>query len=262
MPPSAARRWPASARAGLRRTRRRRWRDRSSVVASSGCRQVSPAASGVPSALRKVQSVARHRLAQRRRWSPARCRVLRHRARHVGHLLGVRSASSDAPSRASAIAGATSSRHGSVPKRACASARPRDRAGNAGGARAEPAVRRRLAAGVEVHVAAGGAAAPSRGSRSPCCCRRRGASTMNPPPPMLPAVGCVTASANATATAASTALPPRCRTATPTSAGVGLGAGDRAAAADRRRPRRRRPPARPRASESARRPTPDRPAPR
>ena len=31
---------------------------------------------------------------------------------------------------------------------------------------------------------------------------------MNPPPPMLPALGCVTASANAVATAASTALPP------------------------------------------------------
>src|SRR5690349_18175935 len=31
---------------------------------------------------------------------------------------------------------------------------------------------------------------------------------MNPPPPMLPAVGCVTASAKAVATAASTAVPP------------------------------------------------------
>src|SRR5687767_12467954 len=40
---------------------------------------------------------------------------------------------------------------------------------------------------------------------------------MNPPPPMLPAVGCVTASANAVATAASTALPPRCRMSAPTS---------------------------------------------
>src|SRR5687767_10886686 len=30
---------------------------------------------------------------------------------------------------------------------------------------------------------------------------------MKPPPPMLPALGCVTASANAVATAASTALP-------------------------------------------------------
>src|SRR5688500_13492708 len=40
---------------------------------------------------------------------------------------------------------------------------------------------------------------------------------MNPPPPMLPAVGCVTASANAVATAASTAFPPRCRMLAPTS---------------------------------------------
>src|SRR5688500_10291890 len=40
---------------------------------------------------------------------------------------------------------------------------------------------------------------------------------MNPPPPMLPAVGCVTASAKPVATAASTALPPRRRIAAPTS---------------------------------------------
>src|SRR5690242_200715 len=40
---------------------------------------------------------------------------------------------------------------------------------------------------------------------------------MNPPPPMLPALGCVTASANAVATAASTALPPLFRIAAPTS---------------------------------------------
>ena len=40
---------------------------------------------------------------------------------------------------------------------------------------------------------------------------------MKPPPPMLPAVGCVTASANAVATAASTALPPLARIAAPAS---------------------------------------------
>src|SRR5687767_10682543 len=40
---------------------------------------------------------------------------------------------------------------------------------------------------------------------------------MNPPPPMLPADGCVTASANAVATAASTALPPRRRMSAPIS---------------------------------------------
>ena len=40
---------------------------------------------------------------------------------------------------------------------------------------------------------------------------------MNPPPPMLPALGCVTASANAVATAASMALPPFFRIAAPTS---------------------------------------------
>src|ERR1022692_1430599 len=39
---------------------------------------------------------------------------------------------------------------------------------------------------------------------------------MNPPPPMLPALGCVTASASPTATAASIALPPFCRTSSPT----------------------------------------------
>ena len=41
--------------------------------------------------------------------------------------------------------------------------------------------------------------------------------SMNPPPPMLPAEGCVTASAKPTATAASTALPPAFSTATPAS---------------------------------------------
>src|SRR5437588_3854937 len=40
---------------------------------------------------------------------------------------------------------------------------------------------------------------------------------MNPPPPMLPALGCVTASANAVATAASTAFPPLARIAAPAS---------------------------------------------
>src|SRR6516225_646995 len=40
---------------------------------------------------------------------------------------------------------------------------------------------------------------------------------MNPPPPILPALGCVTASANAVATAASTAFPPRARIAAPAS---------------------------------------------
>src|SRR5688500_9276850 len=43
---------------------------------------------------------------------------------------------------------------------------------------------------------------------------------MNPPPPMLPAVGCVTASANPVATAASTALPPRRRMSAPTSEAI------------------------------------------
>src|SRR5262245_50631309 len=38
---------------------------------------------------------------------------------------------------------------------------------------------------------------------------------MKPPPPMLPAVGCVTASANAVATAASIALPPSLITSAP-----------------------------------------------
>src|SRR3982751_6413181 len=41
--------------------------------------------------------------------------------------------------------------------------------------------------------------------------------TMKPPPPMLPALGCVTASAKAVATAASMALPPFLRIAAPTS---------------------------------------------
>ena len=40
---------------------------------------------------------------------------------------------------------------------------------------------------------------------------------MKPPPPMLPALGCVTASANAVATAASTAFPPFARTDAPAS---------------------------------------------
>src|ERR1041384_2808721 len=41
--------------------------------------------------------------------------------------------------------------------------------------------------------------------------------TMDPPPPMLPALGCVTASAKAVATAASIAFPPFLRIAAPTS---------------------------------------------
>ena len=40
---------------------------------------------------------------------------------------------------------------------------------------------------------------------------------MNPPPPILPAAGCVTASAKAVAIAASTALPPDLRTRNPAS---------------------------------------------
>ena len=48
-------------------------------------------------------------------------------------------------------------------------------------------------------------------------CRWRARTTMKPPPPMLPALGCVTASANAVATAASTAMPPLARTAAPAS---------------------------------------------
>ena len=40
---------------------------------------------------------------------------------------------------------------------------------------------------------------------------------MKPPPPMLPALGCVTASANPVATAASTALPPSASTDAPAS---------------------------------------------
>ena len=44
--------------------------------------------------------------------------------------------------------------------------------------------------------------------------------TMKPPPPMLPAVGCVTASANPVAMAASTALPPLRRTRAPTSLAI------------------------------------------
>ena len=40
---------------------------------------------------------------------------------------------------------------------------------------------------------------------------------MNPPPPILPAAGCVTASAKAVATAASTAFPPDLRICKPAS---------------------------------------------
>ena len=44
--------------------------------------------------------------------------------------------------------------------------------------------------------------------------------SMKPPPPMLPALGCVTASANPTATAASMALPPFFKTCKPGFGGV------------------------------------------
>ena len=45
---------------------------------------------------------------------------------------------------------------------------------------------------------------------------------MKPPPPMLPAVGCVTASANAVATAASTAVPPSLMTSAPMREAISL----------------------------------------
>ncbi len=70
---------------------------------------------------------------------------------------------------------------------------------------------------VQVHRRRRLARAPSRGSRTSSPCRRGVRTTMKPPPPMLPANGCVTASANAVATAASTALPPFASTAAPTS---------------------------------------------
>ena len=54
-------------------------------------------------------------------------------------------------------------------------------------------------------------AAPSRDSRRWWRCRSAARTTMKPPPPMLPALGCVTASAKAVATAASTAEPPFAR---------------------------------------------------
>ena len=45
---------------------------------------------------------------------------------------------------------------------------------------------------------------------------------MKPPPPMLPAVGCVTASANAVATTASIAVPPSLMTSAPTRDAISL----------------------------------------
>jgi hypothetical protein len=59
---------------------------------------------------------------------------------------------------------------------------------------------------------AGATSRKSYATASPAAVR----SSRKPPPPMLPAVGCVTASANAVATAASTAVPPSASTCTPT----------------------------------------------
>src|SRR5688572_999589 len=59
---------------------------------------------------------------------------------------------------------------------------------------------------------AGAVSRKSYATASPAAVR----SSRKPPPPMLPAVGCVTASANAVATAASTAVPPSASTCTPT----------------------------------------------
>ena len=69
----------------------------------------------------------------------------------------------------------------------------------------------------EVHRRRGLARARSRDSRTSWPRRRAVRTTMNPPPPMLPANGCVTASAKAVATAASTALPPAASTPAPRS---------------------------------------------
>jgi hypothetical protein len=114
------------------------------------------------------------------------------------------------PSRASAIAGATSSFHGFLPSFLCSSHSPATAPGT-------PLARwpvRERSVGLPslsrniVSVAAAGAvsrkssARPLRGSIR---------TTAKPPPPMLPAVGWTTASANAVATAASAALPPDAR---------------------------------------------------
>ena len=68
-------------------------------------------------------------------------------------------------------------------------------------------VLRGLAGGVQIHVARRRAGARSRKSMNVVRPSARRIS-MKPPPPILPARGCVTASANPTAIAASTALPP------------------------------------------------------
>ena len=77
----------------------------------------------------------------------------------------------------------------------------------------------------QVHRRRGTGWAPFRDSQRLALTRRR-PEDEKPPPPMLPAVGCVTASANAVATAASMALPPRARIAAPASHAGADGADD------------------------------------
>src|SRR5262249_16440796 len=118
------------------------------------------------------------------------------------------------PSRASAAAGSTSRFHGSLPCSFHARCRPATVPGT-------PTAIWLLWCSSELycpsfsHIVgeafAGAFSRKSYVTASP----DDGRYTMNPPPPMLPAVGCVTASANAVATTASIALPPSLMTSAP-----------------------------------------------
>jgi hypothetical protein len=119
------------------------------------------------------------------------------------------------PSRASAIAGATSAFHGVLPSFLCSAHRPATVPGTPvdRSPRRELSVRLPFSSRYMLAVAAPGAASrKSSATALPGPVR----TTAKPPPPMFPALGWVTASASAVAIAASTALPPAARTSCPT----------------------------------------------
>jgi hypothetical protein len=97
----------------------------------------------------------RHRVAQGRVRFRHFARVVRHRPRHAGHLVGVERVEDDAlagepdrwPNQIAPL---------QLAELAVGVLQAADDAGDARGARADPAVGRRLAVGVEIHVTAGG----------------------------------------------------------------------------------------------------------
>ena len=180
---------------------------RSSVRARSGCLRISPG------------------LIRR-----AVLRELRQRRRVLLEVVGRASARASAPARRSPRSrraparppARTRSFHGLLPSCLPRQVQAGDRAGHAD--RAVAVVMELSSRTCRPPATSSGSSrpAPPRGSRTSSRRRSAARKTRKPPPPMLPAVGCVTASANAVATAASTALPPSRMTWKPTSEAMSL----------------------------------------